>query len=359
MRPTASGSFSVNVRVKDSASPVQTATATMTLKVMAAPLTITSAVLAAGTQSKAYSAALSASGGTAPYKWSSTGALPAGLGLSAGGVLSGTPTASGSFPVSVKVKDSASPAQTVSASLTVTVAAAVNPLTFAGATLAQAVQSQAYSASLHATGGTAPYSWSISSGSVLPVGLSLAAVGGVLSGTPATTGSASFMVTVSDSSTPMLSQTAKVSLIVAATPLTISGSALPGGTSGTTYSSGMSASGGTPSYSWKLTAGALPTGLTLAGTTGVISGTPTAAGTSNFTLSVSDNGNPVQTKTVATSIVVAAAQAAAGAGKHVVCAARRRNAILDQCNDRSVRRYGGRVVCEHGRNWNQSTLRVQ
>jgi hypothetical protein len=76
----------------------------------------------------------------------------------------------------------------------------------------------------------------------------------------------------------------------------------------------MSASGGTPAYTWSITSGNLPAGLTLAATTGIISGTPTASGTSSFTATVSDNGAPVQTKSAATSIIVAAAAPPPGPG---------------------------------------------
>jgi Putative Ig domain len=76
----------------------------------------------------------------------------------------------------------------------------------------------------------------------------------------------------------------------------------------------MSATGGTPAYTWSITAGSLPAGLTLAATTGIISGTPTTSGTYNFTATVSDNGSPVQTKSAATSIVVAAATQTTGPG---------------------------------------------
>jgi hypothetical protein len=76
----------------------------------------------------------------------------------------------------------------------------------------------------------------------------------------------------------------------------------------------LQASGGTPAYTWSIASGSLPAGLTLAATTGVISGTPTATGTSSFTATVSDNGNPVQTKSATTSITVAAAQQSAGPG---------------------------------------------
>lgn len=77
----------------------------------------------------------------------------------------------------------------------------------------------------------------------------------------------------------------------------------------------MTVSGGTPAYTWKISSGSLPAGLTLAATSGVISGTPAATGTASFTLSVSDNSSPAQTASAKGSIVVSAAPAApAGAG---------------------------------------------
>jgi hypothetical protein len=74
----------------------------------------------------------------------------------------------------------------------------------------------------------------------------------------------------------------------------------------------MSASGGTPAYTWSITSGSLPPGLTLAATTGIISGTPTSSGTFNFTAKVSDNG--AQSASTATSIVVAPATPPPGPG---------------------------------------------
>jgi hypothetical protein len=71
----------------------------------------------------------------------------------------------------------------------------------------------------------------------------------------------------------------------------------------------MTATGGTPAYTWSISAGSLPPGLTLAATSGTISGTPTTSGTYNFTATVSDNSSPVQTASASTSIVVAAAVA--------------------------------------------------
>ena len=86
-------------------------------------------------------------------------------------------------------------------------------------------------------------------------------------------------------------------------PLSITTTSLGGGTQGNPYSATLSASGGTTPYTWALASGTLPTGLTLS-PGGTISGTPTAAGASNFTVSVSDSSSPTQTVTQPESITV-------------------------------------------------------
>ena len=78
---------------------------------------------------------------------------------------------------------------------------------------------------------------------------------------------------------------------------------LPAGTVGTGYSGTLAAGGGTPPYTWSITTGSLPTGLTLA-PAGSISGTPTAAGTSTFTVQVSDAASPAKTASTSLSITI-------------------------------------------------------
>ncbi len=90
-------------------------------------------------------------------------------------------------------------------------------------------------------------------------------------------------------------------------PLVISTQSVPAGTVSIAYSSTLTATGGTTPYSWSVSAGSLPTGLTLGSTTGVISGTPTAAGTFTFTIKATDSGSPAQTATQALSIAITAA----------------------------------------------------
>jgi hypothetical protein len=310
--PTQSGTASFTVQVKDSSSTPETATQVLSITVAAAvtPVSITTSSLANGQQGTAYSATLAATGGTTPYTWSlSSGALPLGLSLSSSGVVSGTPTASGTSTFTAKVTDSTTPtAQTATRTYTITVAAAVTPLQITTSSLAAGQVGTAYSVTVQASGGTTPYSWSLTSGA-LPAGLSLTAASGAISGTPTTSGTYAFTVKATDSTTPT-AQTATKSLTltvaVAATPVQVTTASLPGGEVGIAYSATLTATNGTAPYSWSLTSGSLPAGLTLA-TSGVISGTPTTAATSSFTVKVTDSSSPTTTATANLSITITVA----------------------------------------------------
>jgi hypothetical protein len=181
----------------------------------------------------------------------------------------------------------------------------VPPLSLTTSALPGATVGTAFSSALTASGGTAPYSWTVAGGA-LPQGLSLSAAGAI-TGTPTTQGSSSFTIRVTDSSTPTpLSASATLSMSVGAAPLFVTTTILSNATAGTAYSAVLSASGGTAPYSWTLTSGALPTGLSLS-TTGVISGMPTAQGSSSFTVRVTDSSTPVPLAASATlSIAVSA-----------------------------------------------------
>ena len=255
--------------------------------------------LPAGTVSTAYSTPLSASGGTAPYTWSITsGSLPSGLSLSGTGTISGMPTAAGSSTFTLQVTDSASAPASATASLTITIAG-VQALTITSTSLPAGTVGVGYSASLAATGGLTPYTWTVLSGN-LPQGLSLSAAGAI-SGTPTTTGTSTFTVQVSDSeSTPAIA-TAQLSITV--NTVTIAGQSLPAGTINVAYSTTLEAVGGVTPYSWTLMSGTLPTGLTLSAG-GVIAGTATATGTSTFTVQVADAEVTPATATAQLSIAI-------------------------------------------------------
>ena len=296
----------------------------VTVAATSAPLTISTSNLPQATAMASYSGTLTATGGTAPYTWSiSTGRLPAGLSLAAKtGTISGTPTTSGNYSFGVKVTDSSLGLggrrlnKTATATVTMKVAAAAakpTSLAITTSSLPSGTQGTAYSNAIAATGGTPPYSWSITSGS-LPAGFSLAASTGLISGTPTASGTFSFTASVSDTSSPVQSKSVNLSLIVASPTLAITSSSLPSGTVGTSYSTTLAATGGTPAYTWSVASGSsLPAGLTLAATTGTISGSPTTSGTFNFTVTVSDSSSSIQTTSVTTSINIAA-QAQTGPG---------------------------------------------
>jgi hypothetical protein len=254
----------------------------------------------------AYSTTLSASGGTTPYTWSITsGTLPAGLSLNAStGAITGTPSAAvNSTPLTFKATDSGSPAQTKSVNLTLTIAPAT--VVINTTSLPNGQVGTAYSTVLSASGGTTPYTWSITSGT-LPAGLSLNASTGAITGTPtAAVTSTPLTFKVTDSGSPAQTQTANLTLTIAPATLVISTSSLPNGQVGTAYSTTLAASGGTTPYTWTLTSGTLPAGLSLNASTGAITGTPTATVTSTpLTFKATDSGSPVQTSSVNLTLTI-------------------------------------------------------
>ncbi|MDQ2775354.1 MAG: S8 family serine peptidase [Acidobacteriota bacterium] len=168
--------------------------------------------------------------------------------------------------------------------------------------LPNGTQNTAYSLTLAATGGTTPYTWAVITGT-LPTGLSLNTSTGVISGTPTASGTSNFTVQVTDSNAKKATQA--LSLLINAAGPTITTTSLPNGIQNTAYSATLAATGGTTPYTWAVTAGTLPTGLSLTAGTGVISGTPTASGTSNFTVQVTDSNATKATQ--ALSIVISAA----------------------------------------------------
>ena len=166
------------------------------------PVTVSPASLPGGTVAAAYSQSVTASGGVAPYTFAVTaGSLPAGVTLSPGGVLAGTPTAGGTFNFTVTATDSSPFPGPFSGSQAYTVAIAPPTISLPATTLAGGTLGQAYSASITAAGGgTAPYSYAVTAGA-LPGGLTLNTATGAITGTPSALGSFNFSITATDSST--------------------------------------------------------------------------------------------------------------------------------------------------------------
>ena len=183
-----------------------------------------------------------------------------------------------------------------------------NQLDITTTSLSDGTVIEAYSATLQATGGTPPYtSWTITVG-VLPAGLSLDPSTGEILGTPTTAETQNFTVTVTDADNPSATDSQDLSIAVnVPPPLDITTTSLSDGTVNEAYSATLQATGGTPSYSWAITAGVLPDGVSLDQFTGVISGTPTTVETKNFTVTVTDAANPSATDSQDLSIAIAAA----------------------------------------------------
>ncbi len=273
------------------------------------PFAVVSSGLPAGATGTSYSYSLQASGGTAPYTWKiKSGALAPGLSLSSSGVVSGTPTQAGAFNVELEAAESSPLAQSASRSFVQTITA---PFQISDITLSAAQLNVPYSASMSATGGTAPFNWAITSGS-LPPGLMLGASTGQISGTPYVQGTYSFTLRAMDSSTPARSDSRSFTLKVgtAPDPLHISTTTLSGGTVGTAYSATLAATGGTAPLTWRQSTGSLPPGLTLAASSGTISGTPSSAGSYTFSITAADAAGTPQTATASYIVTIAAAATA-------------------------------------------------
>ena len=264
------------------------------------PLRFTTSSLHAGTVGTPYSQVVGAVGGVAPYSFAiSSGKLPAGMQLRSTGTISGTPSAAGEATFKIQVTDSSSPAQGVSQSFTLTITNNQS-LSITTPSLPDGTTGTAYSTTLTASGGRTPYSWSVISGT-LPAGLSLSS-SGTLSGTPATVGSSTFTLQVADSSSPQLTATQAYTVTIVSAALSITTSSLGNGTTGVAYAATISRSGGKPAFTWSISVGKLPAGLSLAATTGTISGTPSQTGKYSFTVKVVDSSSPQQTATKAFTV---------------------------------------------------------
>jgi hypothetical protein len=259
-------------------------------------ISLAPSTLPPGQSGVAYTQLITGSGGTAPYTFSvTTGVLPAGLTLTPAGLLAGTPTAAGTSNVTIRGVDANGCAATLP--YTIVIAAGPTPpagcptITLTPATLPGGRVGAAYTQQITASGGAAPYTFGVTAG-VLPPGLLLTPAG-LVAGTPTAVGTAS--VTIRGTDANGCFATVVYSIVIAAAPtppagcptITLSPQTAPDGTVGVPYSLTIRGNGGTAPYTFGVTAGALPTGLTLTAA-GVVSGTPTTAGIATFTIRGTD-----------------------------------------------------------------------
>ncbi|WP_370680967.1 putative Ig domain-containing protein [Comamonas sp. GB3 AK4-5] len=293
-------------------------TSTVTMTVSAPTLTFVSSSLPAGTQSQAYSQTLAASQGAAPYTYAiSAGNLPSGLVLGSDGSLSGTPTVSGTFSFTVEATDSNGAKGSQIYTLTITVAAPV--ANDVSATVA--ANSSANAITLNITRATAS---SVAVVSQATHGTATAS-GTSISYTPAAgySGGDSFTYTATNASGT--SSPATVTITVSEPVLAIAPGSLPSGVVGTAYSQNLTASLGTAPYSCALSAGSLPSGLSLS-SAGSLSGTPSTGGSFSVTVQVTDSYGATGTQTY--TLAIAAQMPVANAVTATVAANSSDNVIM-------------------------------
>jgi hypothetical protein len=265
-----------------------------------AALSVSGTPVLSGTVGQNYAGFLVvASGGVAPYAYSDpAGSLPDGLSIHPQiGLVHGIPTQTGASGLIALTATDATGALAILAPFSIDIAAAGSNLALFGNPLTSATVGSSYGFTLSATGGTAPYTYSVVSG-VLPAGITLNATTGAVSGIPTVAGTAAAItlgVTDADGTQASL---APFSITVAAAPvvLAISGTPVTAATVGAPYAFTPSASGGVTPYTFALVAGTLPAGLSFSTSTGAISGTPTAAGTaSGLSIRVTDHAGSTAT----------------------------------------------------------------
>lgn len=238
----------------------------------------TNVVPMSGTVPLAVSFSTTGANGTPPYTsytWNFGDGSPAASGPTA----SHTYTSTGVFNGSMTIKDSATPQASYTQPFTVTVTCPV--ITPLPATIPTLVAGTNYSIPFSASGGTAPYTFSESG--TLPSGMTFS--GSVLSGTPVVVGDFPISVTATDAYG--CTGTANYTLHIICPVITLSPASMPGCVKGEFFSKTLTASGGIGSYTFQVTSGVLPPGLTLS-SGGVLSGTATATGTWTFTVTALD-----------------------------------------------------------------------
>jgi uncharacterized repeat protein (TIGR02543 family) len=247
------------------------------------PLRITTTWLTEGISNLGYNETLEATGGTPNYSWSIiSGLLPDGLNLSAAGMISGTPTEAGNFTFTIQVTDSGLPQQSSTQELSLTINA--NPgvgyiisgtVTVEGSPLAGVEMTGLPENPMTNTSG-----------------FYIAAVDSGWSGAVSPTKTGYFFDPESRTYTDVTVHQEYQDYTAYEQTLNLITDWLPYSSEGYSYNQTLQAEGGTQPYTWSLTSGYLPYGLTL-DSNGIISGTPTNEGNFYFTIRVTDTSSPV------------------------------------------------------------------
>ncbi len=281
--PTADNSYSPVFTVRDNGGQTDSKSVPIVIQPPPSP-SVSTTSLPPGVRTQLYSASLSATNGAPPYAWSATG-LPAGIALSAAGALTGTPTVQGTFSPDFTVTDNNG--LTGSRLIQIVINPPPSPIV-ATTALPSGIQNQPYTASLAATSGTPPFTWSAPPES-LPTGIALTAAG-ALTGTPTVSGTFTPTFTVTDTNGLTGSKPLSILITPPASPV-ITTSSLPDGARTEPYSASLSATGGTGSLTWSVSTGPgferLPAGIALSAA-GALTGSPTEEGTFSPVFTVTD-----------------------------------------------------------------------
>ncbi len=264
------------------------------------------------TVNKSFDLSVQATGGKAPYSWTTPVNLPEGITFessASSGTFGGIPLQYGSYPLVLEVEDSSPNPLKQTLSITITVSSGLTMVQ----NLQNPVQGASYLWSLASdtSGGLPPYTWQVTGGS-LPTGLQLDTTTGEIKGTATVTGPFSFTITVSDSEGTPDKFPATFNLKVAGPLQVVTGSPLNPAGVGIPYKVMLEAAGGQPPYSWSLAnngGGNVPPGMNLE-MDGTFSGTPTqytvpVGQYNNFNVIVSDSSTPKQTAPATLAIAVA------------------------------------------------------
>jgi len=214
--------------------------------------------------------------------------------------ITGTPTTPGVYNIIVIATDTNG--ATASKAITITVRA---PIQITTATLPDGIVNAAYPSTQILTNPVLnPTAWAITSGA-LPPGLTLNAATGVVSGIPTSTGMFPFTVTATPPAVtgePPATKAFSLRVSAAPTPPAIQTTSLPAGVVNTDYLATLAVSGSSAPFVWSLQSGALPNGLALNASNGVISGKPAAPGVSNFTVKVTDTQSQSDSKALSIQV---------------------------------------------------------
>lgn len=255
------------------------------------PVEVVTETLPEAVEGQAYSQQLGAAGGSGGFSWAlDAGTLPAGLNLSPGGAITGTPVAPGSAAFRVRVSDTSQRSATADLDILVVQALAVFL-----SSMPDAVVGDPFTVQLQAVGGRGAYTWSLSGDA--PAWLSITPAGALM-GTPDEPGAISVMVEVQDESGQEAGR--QWDLMVRA-PLAVADLDLPDATQGRAYAAQLVATGGDGTYAWGLESGVLPTGMALSAS-GALTGTPEAAGTFAFTAAVSDGADRTASRALSLTV---------------------------------------------------------